>query len=90
MDDAQALDRRRAGQPVRRGRVQLAGRRAPAGGPAGPSGRASTPATARASATAPVRPKASQETVPPAPRVTVTRLRTPDGSVITVATFHGR
>ena len=57
--------------------------------PAGPSGRASTPATARASATAPVRPKASQETVPPAPRVTVTRLRTPDGSVITVATFHG-
>jgi hypothetical protein len=57
--------------------------------PAGPSGPASTPATARASATAPVRPKASQETVPPAPRVTVTRLRTPDGSVITVATFHG-
>jgi len=57
--------------------------------PAGPSGHVSTPATARASATATVRPKASQETVPPAPRVTVTRMRTPDGSVMTVATFRG-
>ncbi len=52
--------------------------------PAGPS---STSPTARASPTA--RPRASQETVPPAPRVTVTRMRTPDGSVMTVATFTG-
>jgi hypothetical protein len=57
--------------------------------PATPSSRAGTPATARASATATARPRASQETVPPAPRVTVTRMRTADGSVITVATFNG-
>ena len=57
--------------------------------PAGPSGRASTPATARASKTPSARPRASQETVRPAPRVTVTRMRTADGSVVTVATFHG-
>jgi hypothetical protein len=56
-------------------------------GPSSPSGHARTPATARASAT--VRPRASQATVPPAPRVTVTRMRTPDGSVMTVATFSG-
>jgi Phosphodiester glycosidase len=55
--------------------------------PAGPSSPARTSPTARASATA--RPRASQETVPPAPRVTVTRMRTPDGSVMTVATFSG-
>jgi hypothetical protein len=50
--------------------------------------RSSSPSpTARASS--PVSPRASQETVPPAPRVTVTRMRTPDGSVMTVATFSG-
>jgi hypothetical protein len=50
--------------------------------------RSSSPSpTARTSS--PVRPRASQETVPPAPRVTVTRMRTPDGSVMTVATFTG-
>jgi len=43
--------------------------------------------TARAPSS--VRPRASQKTVPPAPRVTVTRMRTPDGSVMTVATFSG-
>ena len=52
-----------------------------------PPGHASTPATARAAATASVRPRASQ--APPAARVTTTRMRTPDGSVITVATFGG-
>ena len=37
------------------------------------------------------RPGASQaaEALPAAPRVTVTRMRTPDGSVVTVATFQG-
>ena len=64
--------------------MQLAGRRAAAAGPSSP---ARTSPAARASAT--VRPRASQETVPPAPRVTVTRMRTPDGSVMTVATFSG-
>ena len=52
-----------------------------------PSGHASTPVAARAAATALVRPRASQ--APPAARVTTTRMRTPDGSVITVATFGG-
>jgi len=53
--------------------------------PASPSG---TPATTRVIPTA--RPAASQETAPPAPpRVTVTRTRTADGSVVTVAAFSG-
>jgi hypothetical protein len=55
--------------------------------PAGPSSAARTSPAARASST--VRPRASQETVPPAPRVTVAQMRTPDGSVMTVATFSG-
>ena len=61
------------------------------GGPASPSSRAA----ARASAgTAAARPAASQaaDVVPAAPavpRVTVTRMRTADGSVLTVATFAG-
>jgi hypothetical protein len=50
--------------------------------------RSSSPSPA-ARTSSPVRPRASQETVPPAPRVTVTRMRTPDGSVMTVATFTG-
>ena len=65
------------------------------GGPASPSSRAAASATARASAgTATARPAASQaaDVVPAAPavpRVTVTRMRTADGSVVTVATFAG-
>ena len=65
------------------------------GGPASPSSRAAASATARASAgTATARPAASQaaDVVPAAPavpRVTVTRMRTADGSVLTVATFAG-
>ena len=55
--------------------------------PAGTSSPSRTPATARAAATATVRPRATQ--APPAPRVTVTRMRTADGSVVTVATFSG-
>ena len=61
------------------------------GGPGSPSSRAA----ARASAgTAAARPAASQaaDVVPAAPavpRVTVTRMRTADGSVLTVATFAG-
>jgi hypothetical protein len=72
--------------------------------PGGPSSRAGLPpsisatgsATTRAQAasSAPVRPGASQaaDAVPAAParpRVTVTRMRTADGSVVTVATFSG-
>ena len=61
--------------------------------PASPSSRAVTPVTAPAR-TAPARPGASQaaEAVPAAPappRVTVARMRTADGSVLTVATFAG-
>ena len=65
------------------------------GGPANPSSRAVASATARASAgTATARPTASQAAdvvpaAPAAPRVTVTRMRTADGSVLTVATFAG-
>jgi Phosphodiester glycosidase len=56
--------------------------------PAPQPARSSSPSpTARTSP--PVRPRASQQTAPPAPRVTVTRMRTPDGSVMTVATFTG-
>ena len=63
--------------------------------PSSPSSRAAVRTPAASSA--PARPRASQaaETVPappppPAPpRVTVTRMRTGDGSVLTVATFHG-
>ena len=62
--------------------------RPPAGPPAGTP--ASLPASARAAATAPARPHATRLAVPPpAPRVTVTRTRTADGSVVTVATFSG-
>jgi hypothetical protein len=72
--------------------------------PGGPSSRAGPPpsitatgsATTRAQAasSAPVRPGASPaaDAVPAAPakpRVTVTRMRTADGSVVTVATFSG-
>ncbi len=62
------------------------------GGTASPSSRAATPVTARTSGSA--RPGASQaaDVVPAAPappQVTVTRLRTADGSVVTVATFAG-
>ena len=62
------------------------------GGTASPSSRAATPVTARTSGSA--RPGASQaaEVVPAppaAPQATVTRLRTADGSVVTVATFTG-
>ncbi len=61
--------------------------------PASLSSRAGTPVTAPAR-TAPARPGASQpaEAVPAAPappRVTVARMRTADGSVLTVATFAG-
>ena len=64
----------------------------PATHPTGPSSHATVRTPAASSA--PARPRASQaaETVPapPAPpRVTVTRMRTPDGSVLTVATFRG-
>ena len=53
--------------------------------PARPS---APPATTRVIPTA--RPIASQQTAPPPPpRVTVIRTRTPDGSVVTVATFSG-
>jgi len=48
-----------------------------------PSRQPSSTATARATASPVVRPR------PAPPRVTVTRLRTPDGSVMTVATFSG-
>jgi len=62
------------------------------GGTASPSSRAATPVTARTSGSA--RPGASQAAdvvpaAPAAPQVTVTRLRTADGSVVTVATFAG-
>jgi len=62
------------------------------GGTASPSSRAAAPVTARTSGSA--RPGASQaaDVVPVAPappQVTVTRLRTADGSVVTVATFAG-
>ncbi len=58
----------------------------------GPSGRAT--ARTPAASSAPARPRASQaaEAIPARPvppRVTVTRMRTPDGSVLTVATFGG-
>ncbi len=65
--------------------------------PGGPSSRAGTPATfsatgrAPAASSAPARPGTS-EAVPAAPappQVTVTRMRTADGSVVTVATFAG-
>ncbi len=65
--------------------------------PGGPSSRAGTPATrsatsrAPAASSAPARP-GSSEAVPAAPappQVTVTRMRTADGSVVTVATFAG-
>ncbi|MGH3233512.1 MAG: hypothetical protein ACRDOH_09710 [Streptosporangiaceae bacterium] len=57
-------------------------------------GQADTHAASPATIRAPVRPSASQaaEAVaapPPAPRVTVIRRRTADGSVVTVATFQG-
>jgi len=61
--------------------------RAPAGPPAGTP--ASLPASARAAGTAPARPPATRPAAPPPPRVTVTRTRTADGSVVTVATFSG-
>jgi hypothetical protein len=48
-----------------------------------PSRQPSSTATARATASPVVRPR------PAPPRVTLTRLRTPDGSVMTVATFSG-
>ena len=61
------------------------------GGPASPSSQAAAHASA---GTAAARPAASQaaDVVPAAPavpRVTVTRMRTADGSVLTVATFAG-
>jgi hypothetical protein len=64
----------------------------PATHPVSPSSRAI--ARPPAASSAPARPRASQATetvpAPPAPpRVTVTRMRTGDGSVLTVATFHG-
>ena len=67
----------------------------PAPHPSSPSSRAAVRTPAASSA--PARPSASQaaETVPapppppPLPRVTATRVRTGDGSVLTVATFHG-
>jgi len=74
-------------------------------GPASPSGRAGTSTSAAGSATTrapasrtgPARPGASgaaeagpaAPAAPAAPRVTVTRMRTADGSVVTVATFAG-
>jgi len=61
--------------------------RALAGPPAGTP--ASLPASARAAGTAPARPPATRPAAPPPPRVTVTRTRTADGSVVTVATFSG-
>jgi hypothetical protein len=72
--------------------------------PGGPSSRATTPASATATASttgrtpapssASARPGASQTAAalpaaPVAPRVTVTKMRTGDGSVLTVATFTG-
>ena len=73
--------------------------------PGGPSSRVDTPAAfsaaasaassvaarAPAASSAPTRPGAGQasEAVPAPPRVTVTRMRTADGSVVTVATFTG-
>src|SRR5271166_933544 len=60
-----------------------------------PSSRTATPAAAStpAPSSAPARPSASQAAeavpAPPAPRMTVTRMRTADGSVLTVATFAG-
>jgi hypothetical protein len=50
---------------------------------ASPSRQASATATARATASPVARPR------PVPPRVTVSRMRTPDGSVMTVATFSG-
>jgi len=61
--------------------------RALAGPPAGTP--ASLPASARAAGTAPARPPATRPAAPPPPRVTVTRTRTADGSVVTVAAFSG-
>ena len=54
-----------------------------------PSRPASATATTRATASPTASRTARPRPVPPAPRVTVTRMRTPDGSVMTVATFTG-
>jgi hypothetical protein len=61
---------------------------------AGPSSQAGTPgtlsATGSATARVPAAPTAPPAPpAPPAPTVTVTRMRTADGSVVTVATFTG-
>ena len=89
------MDRRFAGRPVRHRRLQLTGRGHAPGRLVQP-GR--PPGLGRhrrfASRSAPARPGASQaaDAVPAAPavpRVTVTRMRTADGSVVTVATFAG-
>ena len=55
---------------------------------AAPSSRAGTRATLSATGSATARVPATPP-APPAPRVTVTRMRTADGSVVTVATFTG-
>jgi len=68
-----------------------------AGAPATLSATGSATARASAASSAPARPGASQAgeavpaapAAPAAPRVTVTRMRTADGSVVTVATFTG-